>query len=65
MKAFTAIFLPLFLIHACLSYSVEHTCDDLKALKNEFLNTIFDENADESLFHMTYSFKTVFFLKKL
>ena len=39
--------------------------DDLNAIKTDFINSILEENFDESPFHINYSFRTVFFSKDL
>jgi hypothetical protein len=63
MRAQVSILFPLVLfLVGCKNSTTSPNClDDLNAIKKEFLQSILQENVNESPFHIQYSLKTVLF----
>ena len=65
MKFRTVVIFVSLTFCGCKSPAADKICDDLNNVKDEFLTSIFEENEDESPFHLHYSFRTVLFSKKV
>jgi hypothetical protein len=65
MKFLTLFFLAFLVLVGCKNDGRDKICDNLNRVKTEFLHSICEENADESPFFLHYTFRTVFFSKKV
>jgi len=55
----------LITLSGCQNSENKKALDNLNFIKEDFIFSIFEENVDESPFHINYAFRTVFFSKEL
>ena len=61
MRFQSLLFLIIFSVSGCKNADTAKCLDDLSSIKEDFLQSIFQENVDESPFHMGYKIRTTLF----